>query len=259
VTLRTAPGGELRLPALQVKGEYRLEAISLTDGAGVSIPAAHPVATVTVTDVLVSSISSHVLTPEELADRGIVLDERNLQAFSFALGLSIQGRTIGIELPALVWDGTQYQAVGPPRIEVQGPLPERFQPPTVVAVPLVDTTNAPPPFEEDEQDENGVAPRPVFGLLVFPGNIRFLHQFLSVVLMVQNGSAAGSGLVLKDVSTAVSLPASALRLAGTTPAVADGQPIPVRHPGPTAFSTRLTTGSSLPPSRRGRRRWWPRG
>ncbi|MBK9968188.1 MAG: carboxypeptidase regulatory-like domain-containing protein [Holophagales bacterium] len=232
VTLRTAPGGELRLPALQVKGEYRLEAISLTDGAGVSIPAAHPVATVTVTDVLVSSISSHVLTPEELADRGIVLDERNLQAFSFALGLSIQGRTIGIELPALVWDGTQYQAVGPPRIEVQGPLPERFQPPTVVAVPLVDTTNAPPPFEEDEQDENGVAPRPVFGLLVFPGNIRFLHQFLSVVLMVQNGSAAGSGLVLKDVSTAVSLPASALRLAGTTPAVADGQPIPVRHPGP---------------------------
>ncbi len=232
VTLTTAPGGELRLPVLQVRGEYRLEAISLADGAGVSIPAAHPVATVTVTDVLVSSISSHVLTPEELADRGIVLDERNLQAFSFALGLSIQGRTIGIELPALVWNGTEYQAVGPPRIEVEGPPHERFQPPSVVAVPLVDTTNVPPPFEEDGQDENGVAPRPVFGLLVFPGNIRFLHQFLSVVLMVQNGSAAGSGLVLKDVSTAVSLPASALRLAGTTPAVADGQPIPVRHPGP---------------------------
>lgn len=232
VTLTTAPGEELRLPALQVRGEYRLEAIALTDGAGTSVPAAHPVAIVTVTDVLVSSISSRVLTPDELADRGIVLDDRNLQAFSFALGLSIQGRNIGVELPALVWNGTEYQPVGPPRVEVEGPPYERFQPPSVVAVPLVDPASALPPFEEEEPDENGVAPRPVFGLLVFPGNIRFLHQFLSVVLMVQNGSAAGSGLVLKDVSTAVSLPASSLRLAGTTPPAADGQPIPVRHPGP---------------------------
>ena len=232
VTLTTAPGADLRLPALQVKGEYRLEAIRLTDGAGTSVPAVHPVATVAVTDVLVSSISSRVLTPAELADRGIVVSDRNLQAFSFALGLSIQGRTIGVELPALVWNGTEYQAIGPPRIEVSGPPNERFQPPSVVAVPLVDSEGVLPPFEENELDESGVAPRPVFGLLVFPGNVRFLHQFLSVVLMVQNGSPTGSGLVLKNVATTVSLPASALRLAGTTPVVADGQPIPVRHPGP---------------------------
>ncbi len=97
VTLTTAPGADLRLPALQVRGEYRLEAIRLTDGAGTSVPAAHPVATVVVTDVLVSSITSRVLTPAELADRGIVVDDRNQKAVSFALGLAIQGRTIGIE------------------------------------------------------------------------------------------------------------------------------------------------------------------
>ena len=232
LTLTTAPGGDLRLPSLQVRGEYRLEAIRLTDGSGTSVPAAHPVATVAVTDVLVSSISSHVLTPAELADRGIVVDDKNFKAFSFALGLAIQGRTIGIELPALVWNGTEYQAIGPPRIEVEGPPLERFQPPVIVAVPLVDPGGGPPPFEEDEIDEGSVAPRPVFGLLVFPGNVRFLNQFLSVVLMVQNGSPEGSGLVLKDVTTTVSLPASSLRLAATTPAVADGQPIPLRHPGP---------------------------
>ncbi len=232
VTLTTAPGADLRLPALQVRGEYRLEAIRLTDGSGTSVPAAHPVATVVVTDVLVSSITSRVLTPAELADRGIVVDDRNFKAFSFALGLAIQGRTIGIELPALVWNGTEYQAIGPPRIEVEGPPLERFQPPAVVAVPLVDSLEIPPPFEQDEFAEDAVVTRPVFGLLVFPGNVRFLNQFLSVVLMVQNGSAEGSGLVLKDVATTVSLPASALRLAGTTPAVADGQPIPIRHPGP---------------------------
>jgi hypothetical protein len=232
VTLTTAPGADLRLPALQVRGEYRLEAIRLTDGAGTSVPAAHSVATVAVTDVLVSSISSRVLTPGELADRGIVVDDRNLKAFSFALGLAIQGRTIGIELPALVWNGTEYQAIGPPRTVVEGPPLERFQPPTVVAVPLVDSDGIPPPFEDDGFGEDAVVPRPVFGLLVFPGSVRFLNQFLSVVLMVQNGSPEGSGLVLKDVATTVSLPASALRLAGTTPAVADGQPIPIRHPGP---------------------------
>ncbi len=232
LTLTTAPGAELRLPPLQVRGEYRLEAIRLTDGSGTSVPAAHSVATVVVTDVLVSSISSRVLTPAELADRGIVVDDRSFQAFSFALGLAIQGRTIGVELPAIVWNGTEYQAIGPPRIVVEGPPIERFHPPTIVAVPLVEAEGAPPPFEEDGLDEESVAPRPVFGLLVFPGNVRFLNQFISAVLMVQNGSPEGSGLVLRDVATTVSLPASALRLAGTTPAVADGQPIPVRHPGP---------------------------
>jgi len=232
LTLTTAPGADLRLPPLQVRGEYRLEAIRLTDGSGTSVPAVHSVATVVVTDVLVSSISSRVLTPAELADRGIVVSDRNLRAFSFALGLAIQGRTIGIELPAIVWNGTEYQAIGPPQIVVEGPPIERFQPPTIVAVPLFDAEDAPPPFEEDEFDEESVALRPVFGLLVFPGNVRFLNQFLSIVLMVQNGSPEGSTLVLRDVATTVSLPASALRLAGTTPAVADGQPIPVRHPGP---------------------------
>ena len=129
----------------RLKGEYRLQAIRLTDGAGTSAPAAHPVATVVVTDVLVSSISSHVLTPGELADRGILVDDRNFQAYSFALGLMIQGRTIGVELPALVWNGTEYQAIGPPRIEVAGPPNEGFQPPSVVAVPLVEAGGVLPP------------------------------------------------------------------------------------------------------------------
>ncbi len=231
VTLTTAPGADLRLPPLQLKGEYRLQAIRLTDGAGAIVPAAHPTATVVVTDVLISSISSRVLTPAELADRGVVVDERNLRAFSFALGLAISGRTISVELPPLIWTGTEYQAVGPPHVEVERPL-ESFQLPTVVAVPLRDDTGAAPPYELDELDEDVVAPAPVFGLLVFPGNVRFLNQFLSVVLVVQNGSPTGSGLALTGVSTTVSLPASGLRLAGTTPPVADGQPIPVRHPGP---------------------------
>lgn len=232
VTLTTTPGGELRLPALHVKGEYRLEAIRLTDGAGSVVPSVHPVATVTVTDVLVSSITSRVLTPAELADRGIVVDDRSFRAFSFALGLAIQGRTIGIELPALVWNGSAYQAVGPPRVEVEGPPLEGFHLPSIVAVPLRDDGGSPPSGENDELDEGGASPRPVFGLLVFPGNVRFLNQFLSVVLMVQNGSAERAGLALKDVSATVSLPSSALRLSGTTPRVQDGRPIPVRHPGP---------------------------
>ena len=234
VTLTALPGDDLTLPSLPLKGEYRLEAIRLSDGAGTSIPAAHPVATVTVTDVLVSTVSSRVLTPADLADRGILVDGRNLRGLSYSLGLAISGRTISVELPPLVWNGRGYEAVGPPRVRVDRP-DERFQPPTIVAVPLLPDEEPLPPFEESEEElpeETVAAPAPVFGLLVFPGDVRFLNQFLCVVLMVQNGSAPGSGLTLRDVSTRVQLPAGALRLAGSTPSVADGAPIPVRHPGP---------------------------
>ena len=227
VTLTAIPGADLQLPPLQLKGEYRLSAIRLTDGAGTSVPAAHPSATVAVTDVLVSSVTSRVLTPAELADRGIVVDDRSLRAISFALGLAVQGRTITVEIPALVWTGTEYQAIGPPRIEVEGPPLESFQPPTIVAMPLAEPDGRPPPFEQEELEENEAAPRPVFGLLVFPGNVRFLNQFLSIVLMVQNGSPEGSSLVLRDVATVVTVPASALRIASTTPSTGEAM---VRSP-----------------------------
>ncbi len=232
VTISAAPGEDLVVPPLSVKGEYRLDNIRLADGAGTSIPAAHPSARIVVSDILVTRVTSHALTSAELASRGIVVNDSNFKAYSFALGLAIQGRTITIEIPTVIRTSTGYQPVGPPVVGIEN-RDERFVPPTVIAVPLsvegMPDTTAPDP---EVIEEGEVTPTPVFGVLVFPGNIRFLNQFFSVVLMVQNGAASGSALSIRDVKATISLPAASLRLAQTTPAVPDGEPLPVREPGP---------------------------
>ena len=231
VTISAAPGEDLVVPPLSIKGEHRLENIRLTDGAGAAVPAVHTTARIVVSDIFVTQITSRALTSQELAARGIVVNDSNYKAYSFALGLAIQGRTITIEIPTVVQTRDGYQPLGPPAVTVEN-RDERFVPPTVIAIPLKDDMPAGGPPDPEVIVEDEVSPRPVFGLLVFPGNVRFLNQFFSVVLMVQNGSAAGSTLTLHDVQATMSLPAASLRLSKTIPAVPDGSPVPVRTPGP---------------------------
>lgn len=231
VTISAAPGEDLVVPSLSIKGEHRLDHIRLTDGTGAAVPAAHPTARIVVSDIFVTQITSRALTSQELAARGVVVNDSNYKAYSFALGLAVQGRTITIEIPTVVQTRDGYQPLGPPTVNVEN-RDERFVPPTVIAVPLKDDRPASGPPDPEEIVEDEVSPQPVFGLLVFPGNIRFLNQFFSVVLMVQNGSAAGSNLTLHDVRATISRPAASLRLAKTIPAVPDGSPVPVRAAGP---------------------------
>lgn len=230
VTIGAAPGEDLVIPPLSVKGEHRIENIRLVDGAGAAVPAAHPAARVVVTDVLVTRITSRALTSQELAARGVVVNESNFRAYSFALGLAVQGRTIEIEIPTVVQTRDGYQPVGPPVVRVEN-RDERFVPPGIVAVPLVESRPPGGPPDPELLDEAEASPRPIFGVLVFPGNIRFLNQFFSVVLMVQNGAADGSTLRLRDVRTTISLPAASLRLSKSIPSVPDGAPVPVRDAG----------------------------
>ncbi len=230
VTISAAPGEDLVVPPLSIKGEHRLDNIRLTDGAGAAVPAVHPTARIVVSDIFITRITSRALTSQELAARGVVVNDSNFKAYSFALGLAIQGRTINIEIPTVVQTRDGYQPLGPPIVHVEN-RDERFVPPTVIAVPLKDDMPPGGPPDPEVLVEDEASPQPVFGLLVFPGTIRFLNQFFSVILMVQNGSATGSTLSLHDVSTTISLPAASLRLSKTIPAVPDGSPVPVRSAG----------------------------
>lgn len=231
VTISAAPGEDLVVPPLSVKGEHLLQNIRLTNGAGSAVAAAHPTARIVVSDILVTQITSRALTSQELAARGVVVNDSSFKAYSFALGLAIQGRTIRIEVPTVVETRDGYQPIGPPIVDIEN-RDERFVPPTVIAVPMRKDDGPGGVPDPQTLDESEGAPQPVFGLLVFPGNIRFLNQFFSVMLMVQNGAAEGSPLALRDVSTTVSLPAASLRLSKTIPSVPDGLPVPVRGAGP---------------------------
>jgi hypothetical protein len=242
VTLSTVPGGALVVPALSVQGEYHLSDIRLTQGGRTVAQAAHPAATVVVTDILVTQITSRALTSQDLASRGITVNDSSFKAFSFAFGLVIQGKTIRIELPTCIQSGSTFLPIGPPNVQIDE-KDERFTPPTVLPVQLqVDTLPSGGAPDAELIDEGSVTPPPVFGILVFPGNIRFLNQFFSVILLVQNGSATGSGLSLSNVTTTITLPSLALRLSQTTPSVPSGQQVPVRNEGPDGV---LGTGDDI--------------
>ena len=58
----------------------------------------------------------------------------------------------------------------------------------------------------DIQGQNFFVP-PIPGVVVIPGDIGFLNQFFSVMLMVGNVAPAGSNLVVTDLKAEIVLPA----------------------------------------------------
>ena len=72
VEITTVPNGDLRIPPLGLKGDYSLGDIRLTQGDRVLAYAAHRNASITVTDVLITQVTSRPLTYEELVDKGVV-------------------------------------------------------------------------------------------------------------------------------------------------------------------------------------------
>ena len=85
-------------------------------------------------------------------------------------------------------------------------LPPEFQRPglnfSIAALPFV-------PVDDTDGDAiDRFGPPPITGLLVIPGNIAFLNQFFSVLLMVTNAAPDGTPLVLRDVKATIALPGS---------------------------------------------------
>ena len=78
----------------------------------------------------------------------------------------------------------------------------------------------------------GGAGRTIPGFLVIPTDLAFLHQFFSVILVVQNGALEGSNLTLRDLAARLELTGDGLRAAETSPPTVPGQPVPVLDPGP---------------------------
>src|SRR5262249_22042612 len=105
------------------------------------------------------------------------------------------------------------------------------------------------------QGQNLIVP-PIPGVIVIPGNIGFLNQFFSVMLMVGNVAPAGSNLVVTNLQASIALPPGAdqvlgsaddpLRMANT----ANGQSPStqqVLQPGPDGKLGTADDGTSLGP------------
>jgi len=83
VPLVTKPGKAFDLPSLAILGKYTLANIRLVDGQGNTLFGALPqaVAIESISDPLISSVTTRQLTLQEITDRGITFDSSNFTAF----------------------------------------------------------------------------------------------------------------------------------------------------------------------------------
>src|SRR5205823_9137777 len=140
----------------------------------------------------------------------IVIDQNNFQAVNFQLAFNIAGTPFTINLP-VAQPTTQLLQFQPNRDQVVKTLatinkalatqvvklPPEFDRPglnfSIAALPF---------FPVDPDDDAGALPfgsPPITALVVIPGNVAFLNQFFSVLLMVANVAPDGTPLVLRDV------------------------------------------------------------
>ncbi len=246
--LQTVPNEPFRIPRFRLEGEYALDNIRLVDGDDFLAWATPRRVTMNVTQVLITSVESRPLTREEIDGLGLVIDENRYQALSLTFGFAVAGRTISYSMP-VVYDlyGAGPEGLDLPSFPVVNvPLPEfgggtlpptgRFRP---QLVPFkLDLKTPPKPeipwggcsFKDKECRERFPPTPPMVGVILFPTDLRLLHQFFSVVLIVQNGAPEGDALVVRDLSARIKLPAG-LREAETTPPTPLGVPVPVRVPG----------------------------
>ncbi len=242
VTYTATPGGTFVLPGFQTEGTYllsniRLVKAGLPGGAGEEVVGSATPSTVVleVRQILVSTATVRQLTLAELQARGIEITQQNFNAYNFAVGFAFEEGLVTIDFPVLFQDGGQTELLTKPSVNLDG-LPaelaavvRRWQPPNIVPFKL--EVSGSEGLVAGQESEELPPEAKLFGVIVLPGNVSFLHKFFDAQLLVANGAPAGSGAVLTNVTGAIRLPApdskEVLRLAGTTPSVAPGQRVPV--------------------------------
>lgn len=216
--LTCAPNGDFSIPAIPVAGKYLLENIRLTRNGETLFLAEPKVVPIEVIDeIFISKVTSRPLTLEEIREKGIVLSPDCFEAYEFTAVFALQaGKTIEIkvpvihptaepgektaDLPELTWTGSGGGGGGACRF-VQGD--------EIAAYGFE--------FElaQEETEEVRLTIPPIYGLVVIPGNVAFLHQFFSVMLSVTSGAPLNTPLVVRDVEAEIFLPTGDDRVAGT--------------------------------------------
>jgi hypothetical protein len=209
LTLQATPGGRFEIAALGQEGLYVLDDIHLVDASGTRVvnrdPTLPRVEIQVIDEVIVSEVTTRQLSSEEIAERGIVIDEDNFTVFDFAVALSIEETEILLEAPVIV---PNTPGVAVPRLPNARPI---FTRPEGIQVPSLDIPNfqveglmiQPIPEGLDRPDPTlpGLP-----GLIIIPGDVGFLNQFFSAILIVGNVAPDGSNLTVTDLSASITLP-----------------------------------------------------
>ncbi len=215
--LTTRANAPFNIPPLTVAGLHTLDNIRLVSNGEVLLRGIPESVTINVIDkLLVTQITARPLTAAEIREKGIVFDRDNFQAYNFTAAFAVDptGAAIRLDFPILL--PALKSASGPPgNVEV---IPS-IHPPGLQSL----RTIIPDTLKVQAQVPNlsvvGFTLRvpilegkdffvpPIPGVIVIPGDIGFLNQFFSVLLMVSNAAPDGSSLVLSDLRASLVLPA----------------------------------------------------
>lgn len=212
--LTIAPNTPFNIPPLTVAGTHTLEDIRLISGGEVLLRGTPDHVTLEVIErLLITQVTARPLTAAEIREKGIVFDSSNFQAYNFSAAFAIQDRIVDLSFPVLLpsLEGArdvQLGSVGLPVVSPAG-LPQlrtlipdtlklQTQIPNLSVVGF--TLRAP-----DLKGNDFVVP-PIPGVIVIPGDIGFLNQYFSVLLMIGNVAPAGSGLEVSDLRAEIVLP-----------------------------------------------------
>ena len=204
LTLTTTPGMPFDLPTMPVIGKYTLSNIRLVDGLGKALFAAVPqVVTVeSISDPLITSVTTRQLTLDELRDRGVTLDSTNFTAYEFTGGIGLTSNQVPIKFPVLIPNTTKDTPEKPLSTEIGLGMPDYYNKLLPDNFSLTGFM-----MQEVMKEGGGGSLPPIPGIIIIPNNIGFLHQYFSALLLVTNGAPGASSLVVKNLSATVILPA----------------------------------------------------
>jgi hypothetical protein len=225
IDLTVKPNTPFNIPPLNVAGIHTLDNIRLVSNGEVVLRGSPESVVINVIDrLLITEVTARPLTAAEIREKGLVFDASSFQAYNFAAAFAIQDQKVPINftvvLPTLqgatdlTSTNVQLPSIGsqPGLPSIQTVIPDslkRLQ----TQIPNLNvqgfTLKVP-----DVAGQNFVVP-PIPGVVVIPGDIGFLDQFFSVMLMVGNVAPAGSNLIVTDLKAEIVLPPGADTVVGT--------------------------------------------
>lgn len=217
VELRVRPNAPFDIPAMTVAGLHSLDNIRLVSGGEVLLYGAPESVEIEVIDrLLVTEVRARPLTADEIRERGIVFDRSNFQAYNFTAAFALaDGAQINLNFPVLLPALAGASDVTAPTSGLDQ-LQTTLQLPTLATI-IPDTlriqTQVPNlsvvgfTLRVPQLQGQNLAVPPIPGVIVIPGDIGFLNQYFSVLLLVSNVAPDGSNLVVSDLTATIVLPA----------------------------------------------------
>ncbi|MEO8678606.1 MAG: hypothetical protein ABI665_06150, partial [Vicinamibacterales bacterium] len=223
--LTTRPNTPFNIPPLTVAGPHTLENIRLMSGGDVVLRGSPESVRIDVIDrLLVTQVTARPLTAAEIREKAIVFDKSNFQAYNFTAAFAVQGGPVvnlnfPVVLPSLHGAAdvqvstTTIPSIQPPALQsLRSIIPDTLQIQTQVPnLSVVGFSLQVPQL----QGQQFIVP-PIPGVIVFPGNIGFLNQFFSVLLMVSNAAPVGSNLSVSNLRASIVLPPGKDTVVGST-------------------------------------------